>query len=160
MRPWRISRFQFSVIVVVTIVALIGFASLRDLQERLEQAQVEATVRNLNSALQYEVAHRIAGGQENRIVELAGANPVPWLQAPLPGYLGEVAVAPSETTRGSWFFDRSRGELVYRPVLSRHLEGAGSPPVLKWRIQRSQRPGRLALTGGLSLVASVDYRWY
>jgi hypothetical protein len=160
MRPSRISRFPLFVIVVVTVVALIGFGELRDMQERLERAQVEATVRNLNSALQYEVAHRIAAGQENTIAELAGANPVPWLQAPLPGYLGEVAVAPSETTRGSWFFDRSRGELVYRPVLSRHLEGAGSPPLLKWRIQRPQRPGRLALTGGLGVVATVQYRWY
>jgi hypothetical protein len=160
MRPWRISRFQFSVIVAVTVVALIGFGELRDLQERLEQAQVEATVRNLNSALQHEVAHRIAAGQESTIPELAGANPVPWLQAPVPGYLGEVAALPTEVARGSWFFDRSRGELVYCPLLSRHLSDAGSPPLLKWRVQRSQRPGWLVLVGGLSLAATADYRWY
>jgi hypothetical protein len=160
MRPWRISRFQFSVIIAVTVVALIGFGELRDLQERLEQAQVEATVRNLNSALQHEVAHRIAAGQESSIAELTGVNPVPWLQAAMPGYLGEVAVMPAEAMKGSWVFDRSRGELVYRPVLSSHLRDAGSPPVLKWRIQRSQRPGRPALASGLSIVATVDYRWY
>ena len=160
MRTWGISRFQFSVIVVVTILTVAGVAGLRDMRERLERAQVEATVRNLNSALQLEVAHRIAAGQEGSIAALAGMNPVPWLAAPPPGYLGEVALPPSQPAPGSWYFDRSSGELAYRPVLSAHLTGAGSPPLLKWRIGRSQRPPRLLLTGGLALVAVVDYEWY
>lgn len=156
----RISKFRFAVIVVVTTLALAGFLSLRDLRERLERAQVEATIRNLNSALQFEIAHRIDVGQEASIAALAGANPVPWLSTPLPGYIGEVAPAPAQSAPGTWYFDRSRGELAYRPVLCGHLTGAGSPPLLRWRIERPLRPPRLLLTGGLALVAVEAYRWY
>jgi hypothetical protein len=159
MQIWRVSRFQLSAFAAVAVLALIGLDALCDMRERLEQAQVAATVRNLNSALQVEVAHRIAAGRESSIAELAGANPVPWLAAPLPGYVGEVAVPPPGPTPGSWFFDHSRGELVYRPVLSRHLRGGGSPPLLKWRIQKPREPGRQALTGGLRFVATVEYGW-
>jgi hypothetical protein len=160
MRPGRISRFQLSATVVVTVLTLVGWAGLRDLRERLELAQVAATVRNLNSGLQMEVAHRIAAGQEGSIATLAGANPVPWLATSLPGYVGEVAAPPPVPAPGAWYFDRSRGELAYRPLLTRHLRGAGWPPLLRWRIERSSPPPRLLLTGGLALVALVDYRWY
>ena len=160
MRCGRSSRFQPFAIVVVAVIAVAGFASLRNLRERLEKAQVEANVRNLNSALQLEIAHRIAAGQENGIADLAGTNPVRMAESPLPGYLGEFAVAPPDVAPGIWYFDRADGELVYHPALSCHLTGAGSPPLLKWRIQRSQRPGRPIFAGGLQLVAAVDYRWY
>jgi hypothetical protein len=160
MDSWRISRFQLSVVIVVTVLAVAGFAAPRDLRERLERAQVEATVRNINSALQMEVAQRMAAGKEAGIGALAGVNPVPWLAVPPPGYVGEVAMPPARTAPGTWYFDRSSGELAYRPVLGGHLTGAGSPPLLRWRIQRAQRPTRLLLTGGLALEAVVDYRWY
>ena len=139
---------------------LAGFIVLRDLRERLERAQVEATVRNLNSALQFEVAHRIAAGQEASISTLAGANPVPWLASPPPGYVGEVAEAPAQLLAGHWYFARSSGELLYRPRLCSHLVVAAAPPVLRWRIGPAQGARRLVLTGGLALVATVDYRWY
>jgi hypothetical protein len=160
MRSWRISRFQLSAIVVVTVLTVVGLVGLRDLRERLECAQVRATVRNLNSALQVEIAHRIDAGREASIAALAGANPVPWLATALPGYIGETATPPARPAPGSWYFDRTSGELAYRPVLSSHLTSAGSPPLLKWRIERSRHPPRLLLTGGLALVAVVDYRWY
>jgi len=160
MRTWRLSRFQFSTILTVTVLSVAGFLGMRDLRERLECTQVEATVRNLNSALQIEIAHRIDSGREASIAALTGANPVPWLVTPLPGYVGETAAPLARPAPGSWYFDRSSGELVYRPVLSAHLTGAGSPPLLKWRIERARHPPRLLLTGGLALVAVVDYRWY
>lgn len=160
MRSWRISRFQFLAIVVVAVMIAAGFLGLRDMRERLERAQVEATIRNLNSALQVEIAHRIDAGQEASIPALAGADPVLWLAAPPPGYIGEVTLPPARSAPGNWYFDRSRGELAYRPVLCAHLTGAGAPPLLKWRIERSQRPPRLLLTGGLALTAIVPYRWY
>lgn len=160
MRRPRISKFQFFAILAVTVVALIGFGRVRDMRERLEKAQVEANARNLNSALQFEVAHRIAAGHENGIAELVGANPVRWLESPLAGYMGEFTVVPPEVVPGSWYFDRKEGKLVYHPVLSCHLVGAGSPPLLKWRIQRSQQAGRPTFTGGLMFVQTVEYRWY
>ena len=160
MRPWRISRFRIFVTVAVTVATLFGFAGLRDLRERLERAQVEADVRNLNSALQFDLAHRITAGQEAGIAELAGSNPVRWLAAPMAGYLGELPAVPTDPAPGSWFFDRSRGELVYRPALISHLAGAGTPPLLRWRIQAPPAGGRLPLAGRLMLVALGDYRWY
>jgi hypothetical protein len=142
------------------MLTVVGTIELRDLRERLEQAQVEATIRNLNSALQLQVAHRLATGREASIAALAGSNPVAWLAIPPPGYIGEVAVPLAESVPGSWYFDRERGELAYRPVLCGHLAGAGSPPLLKWRVERSRRPTRVLLTGGLALVPVVDYKWY
>jgi hypothetical protein len=154
-----VSPFQFFAMAVASVVALALMLGLREMREQLERAQVAATVRNLNSALQFQIAHRIAAGREVQVAQLAGANPVPWLTAPPPGYAGEVAVLPAHIDAGTWLFDRSRGELVYRPVLHRHLSGAGSPPLLKWRIRRAAPPPRLLLTGGLSLAAEVAYRW-
>jgi len=160
MRPRRISRFQFAVTIAVTVVTVFGWASLRDLRERLERAQVEADVRNLNSALQIELAHRIETGREAEIAQLAGSNPVRWLAAPMTGYLGEAPVLPPDPAPRSWYFDRSRGELVYRPALSAHLSGAGSPPLLRWRVQAPRPDGRPALTGGLVVAVVSEYRWY
>lgn len=143
----------------VTVLALVLMLGLRGLREDLERAQVESTVRNINSALQHQIAHRIASGQEARLAELAGANPVPWLEAPPPGYAGEADSQPAEIAAGTWLFQRNSGELVYRPAARRRLEIDGPPGLLRWRVQRATTPQRLLLTGGLALVPTVKYRW-
>lgn len=159
MQAWKITPFQFLTMLVVTVVALAFMLGLRELGEDLERAQMEATVRNINSGLQQQVAHLVASGQEARLTELAGTNPVPWLEAPPPGYRGEAESLPADMATGTWLFLRDSGELVYRPAARRRLEIDGPPGLLRWRIQRATMPRRLLLTGGLALAPTVEYRW-
>jgi hypothetical protein len=154
----RIVKSRLAAALAVTALAAIAWAVLSDARERLEQAQVEATVRNLNSALQFEIAHRLASGREAMIGELAGINPVS-LAAQPPGYAGEADGLPADIQPGQWLFDRARGELVYRPLSTCHLRGAGTPPLLRWRVERTLKPHGPAFAGGLALVAVVEYRW-
>lgn len=154
----RIVKSRLAAALAVTALAATAWVGLSDARERLEQAQVEATVRNLNSALQFEIAHRLASGQESRIGELAGTNPV-LLVLPPPGYAGEVDALPADIPPGRWLFDRAHGELVYRPLSTCHLKGASTVPLLRWRVERTQTVRGPGFAGGLALVAKVEYRW-
>ena len=125
--------YQFAVVVlIVGVLALFVMRSLGRAQESVEEAAVQAEVAALRIELLDVLAHHEAVGGELP----SGNNPLRWVERQIPAYLGEFDVAPQ--ARGVWYFDRPRGELVYRFRneresrfrLVRGAEAAGAPGTL------------------------------
>ncbi|MDP2810880.1 MAG: hypothetical protein Q8O34_12095 [Rhodocyclaceae bacterium] len=161
-RQKGLNRFEFSVAVSVTgVIATVFLVKVLDAQELGERTKVEATVRNVQAGLHWAMAEALMRGEEDRVAELPGSNPVRWLDNPPEGYLGEFDGAPTVVASGAWYFDRRRSELAYRPRLTHHLTVTGGGAELRWRIVPGQGVGQPALRGGASpvIVAVTLYRW-
>ena len=104
-------RRLYELAVVVLVVAVLAWLLMRALDRAREEVE-EATVQSEAAALRVELldaqAHRAAfgGALPN------GDNPLRWVGRQPAAYLGEFDAAPA--ARGVWYFDRARGELVYR----------------------------------------------
>ena len=105
------SRRKYEFAVAVLIVAVLAGFLLRALDRAREEVD-EATVQSEAAALRVELldaqAHRAAFGGALP----ASDNPLRWVSRQPAAYLGELDAAPA--ARGVWYFDRTRGELVYR----------------------------------------------
>ena len=91
-------------------------------QEAAEKAQMEHTVNGLKLALQLRIGLDLGRQRPGDFIGISRENPVTWLDQPMPGYRGEVGAAEAQALEpGSWCFDRTQGELVYRPLRPDHL---------------------------------------
>jgi general secretion pathway protein G len=158
--------FEFAVVAV--LLAILAGLLLRwvvEYQERAEKTVVELTLRNLRSALRWQVGQRMIHGGAADLAQLAGANPVAWLDRPPPGYLGELAGPANERSGGgNWYFDNAAGELAYVPNLSAHLavhrRGAGE---LRWQLRALKFSTGTDVNSAVTeivLVETVPYRWF
>lgn len=155
------SKFELSVVVaIIGLVALVGLDRFRDVQELAEKTLVESTVRNMQSELLVALAGRIIGGQENRIAEMIGSNPVSWMEVPPAGYVGEVNSLPELLAPGAWCFDTTRRELAYRARQDRNLTLAAGEVLLRWRIVPSGKPAESGRVDWVKLTPVVPYRWF
>ena len=161
----------FSVLELVVSVALISvFAGLlleRLLyyQEAAEKAVMELEASKLKLALQVHIGDLIARNQTLDYAQIARENPIGWLDQPPLGYRGEFdGDASTELPKGSWFFDRSKSEVVYLAKLDRNLQsGSGALPRLRWRIKVVRPEGmdaKNASVMGMQLVSVEPYRWF
>jgi general secretion pathway protein G len=107
----------FELIVVVCIVAVMATLLLNRLrlyEEAAEKAAMQQTAAAIKSALQMRVASYMISGRDNEIENLRKENPVSWLQEKPADYAGEFyADAYARARPGSWYFDLTRGELIY-----------------------------------------------
>ena len=161
----------FSVLELVVSIALISvFAGLlleRLLyyQEAAEKAVMELEASKLKLALQVHIGDLIVRNQTLNYAQIARENPIGWLDRPPVGYRGEFdGDASTELPKGSWFFDRSKGEVVYLAKLDRNLQsGSGAPARLRWRIKVVRPEGmdaKNASVMGMQLVPVEPYRWF
>ncbi|MBI5922451.1 MAG: hypothetical protein HY847_12525 [Betaproteobacteria bacterium] len=159
-----LERLEFTmVLVVMAFLWLMAFNRLQDLQEIGEKTKVEMTIRNIRSGLHWEMSDRIMTAREASIGELAGTNPVRWLEKIPENYLGEFSSTPEKFPRGSWYFDTSQHLLQYRPSLGNHLicvecQLVDGEITLGWRIEKIGNPmfGRSMV----KLVELTNYRWF
>lgn len=160
-----ISKLEFSIVLgVLGLIWLIALYRFHELQELGEKTAVEMTISNISSGLRWEMADRIMTKREASIVDMAGSNPVHWLEKKPEGYLGAFPAMPENFQPGSWYFDTLRKELRYRPILKRNLkctqcEHVGSEMALCWRIARSGNP-MFGLGDTVKVVAVTPYRWF
>ncbi|MDO9067127.1 MAG: hypothetical protein Q7W05_01565 [Deltaproteobacteria bacterium] len=135
-RQSGLSKFEFLVIIaVIGFISWLGLERLTYLQVLGEKTAVEATILNIQTGLRYAMAERVIRGEEQRIAEMGGSNPVQWLEKPPQDYVGECA---GEHAAGSWCFDLRSRELRYRPRLDLGLQPPRPKPgVLSWRIERA-----------------------
>jgi prepilin-type N-terminal cleavage/methylation domain-containing protein len=107
----------FELIVVVCIVAVMAgilLNRLRVYEEAAEKAAMQQTAAAIKSALQMRVASYLISGRHREIERLRTENPVKWLQEHPDNYAGEFyADVYARVRPGSWYFDLTRGELVY-----------------------------------------------
>src|SRR4051812_15375938 len=84
-----VSLLEFAVVAAIACL-LIGtlLHRMARYQEQAEQAAIASMAGALRAALSMKVGQLHARGKEHEIAALAGQNPVLWLSAPPPNYLG------------------------------------------------------------------------
>lgn len=117
------SLFEFFIAAgVISLIAVLLLDRLLTYQEYAERAAMELTVVNMRSGLRLHVAELMTQGRLHEVGKLINENPVRWLEAPPPNYLGELSQpAPKTLTHEIWYFDTTRRELVYLPHDNRFL---------------------------------------
>lgn len=149
----------------VLIVAVLVFVLLHRLEryaELAEKAAMQSTLISLQTALQLRFILAVGHTAPAALAAAwTGGNPVALSGVALPGYLGARHGVDLKTVPGnSWLFDAARGELVYVPLLARHLrvrEGTDGVPALRFRLRVVRRRNG----GGwqVRLVAAFPYTW-
>ncbi|CAB1367596.1 hypothetical protein [Denitratisoma oestradiolicum] len=129
-RQAGISKFEFAVI--VTLVGLLSLSlntRLKALEEEGERTEVELTVRNMRVGLQLAIGERIMRGEESRLAELVGANPVSFLGHVPRHYMEGDG---SGAAPGVWWFDPDSRALGYRP---RQPEAFAGMAMFRWQVR-------------------------
>ena len=145
-----VNKFEFAIAVsILAVLATVLLVRLNAMQAEAERMEVDLTVRNIRTGMQVAIGERIMHGQENRIVEVAEANPLDFLgERPRGVNDARVAAAP-----GHWAYDPVRRELSYLP---RSPEAFADARELRWRyLARVDSSGS---TIGVSLVALQPQR--
>lgn len=108
----------FELVALVAVVSVLGAAVWMSAQKDMELAErmeMETQARAIGNAVQRQMTVLIAQRREREITQLAQGNPLQWLPAKPPNYLGEVKQPPAKgAALGAWYFDEGRAELVYR----------------------------------------------
>ena len=161
---------KLEVVVVVIILGLVSgwlLHTLRFYQELTEKTVVESTIVNIRSAVHMQIADLFLQGQGDRQKKLAKTNPIPLLQQPPRGYMGEVRKV-TNLSPGTWYYEQNRSELVYIPHLHGNLvvqpvagvgkDVQGEFPVLRWQL----RAAPVDETGVLALDIELltPYEWF
>jgi general secretion pathway protein G len=158
-------------VVVVIVIGIVGGFALDRLLPLIGRAERIAFVQvgaQLQSALLLEAAERITRGEAATLAELADGNPMTLLLEPPANYRGAHATLGGTLERGSWYFDESRGRLVYRVGKHADFEVFDGPPgVVELRVQfvyddrdkdDDYDAGRDTFEG-LRLAETNVYRW-
>ena len=171
MRRIRAREAGFTALELAVAIALIAtFASvlldrLLYYQEAYEKANMEYWANVLKLGLQIRVGHLMAQNQVVDYTQVARENPMSWLDEPAPGYRGEVvATANPQMPARSWYYDRTRRELVYVAAQYRYLlPDAEGRPRVHFRV-RVVRPEGVAakdsMVLGLQFAPVESYRWF
>jgi hypothetical protein len=156
---WRrpLTRLEAALYVAIAgVLAVVLLDRLIENFELAERAAVEATVMQVNSALNARVAYELLRGrvpddgqwQRRNPFALAGTSPA--------NYGGEAdRVEPSGIAAGEWFYDRSEAVLLYRPRFSRHLVIQDGSRVLRFHLRATGESGARAY----QVVPATPYDW-
>ena len=131
--------FELAVVVAIIGVLIVVFlnrmAFYRNEVERLAFQQTLAALRTETSLRAYP---GMPGSDADAVRKLAGQNPMHWLAQKPGNYLGEFySPDTKKLAKGSWFFDRSDGVLVYLLNESNTFDSKGSE-LLKFKVSLSQ----------------------
>lgn len=152
---------SFERMVVAVVLGMVATAVLERAlyyQETAEKAAMDITVMNMRTGLRYRVAELMLHNRMQEMAQVAAENPVRWLEAPPPNYLGEItSSARGDVAPGSWYFDLGRRQLCYRVNLTRHFAAADDGKTVCYRVEARQ--GGLGVEG-VALEPAGPYRWF
>ena len=171
MRRRRTRTTGFTTLELLVAISIIGIAAavlldrLLYYQEAAEKANMEYWGNVLKLGLQIRVGHLMAQNRVIDYLEVARENPMTWLDVPAPGYRGEVvATANVHMPGGSWYYDRTRRELIYVAAQYRYLQlDADRRPNVHFRVKVVRPDGMAArddLVLGLQIAPAQPYRWF
>ena len=104
------------IILVVSVLSLLLFDRFLGYQALAEKTAMEMTVINMRSGLRLRVAELMMQDKMNEIASLVHENPINWLAAPPPNYIGTFQNPEQHAIpTNAWYFDTRRQELVYIP---------------------------------------------
>lgn len=114
---WGYSRFELvCAIIIASVVISILLDRARHFQALAEKHAMEMTIINMRSGLRLQIAGLLIAERMDEVGNLVTENPINWLEAPPPNYLGELRNRQrSELPGNTWHFDPGRRELVYIP---------------------------------------------
>lgn len=148
-------------VAIAGILAAVLLERLLTYAEAAEKATVEATISRLQSALYARVAYLVLRGEYDQLEALPRRSPFAVTRAEATNYLGEYdGSPPGPAQTGSWYFDRQRAELVYRPNLTRYFkaaDGKAAFPELRFRVE-VQRSSKHAYSA-VMLKPTISNRW-
>lgn len=104
------------VVVICSIVILYMVAEqrLNELPAAAERANFYAILEQIKTGMNFEMITHIANRDFRGLENLVGANPMDFMLDPPRNYRGEMdLVTDRNSTRRSWYFETSTGELVY-----------------------------------------------
>ncbi len=150
-----LTRFEAAVYAGIVAILLAVFASqLLDYMEIAERSAMQATVSNLNAAINTRLAYDVMRGKVDNVSAWARRNPFELAKVSTSNFTGEVEASTlGALERGRWAYDVSRAELVYLPRLRRGLETSDPDGILRFRAVVNPRGF------GYALVPAPGYRW-
>lgn|GEM_PF-999682 len=163
--PAALAGLEFPLVVILLgTLWHVAFDHTKEGEELGEKAAVEFTIRNVRSGLEMEMAERMLTGHERKIAEMAGSNPVLWLEKPPQGYLGEFSTAPEKFPPATWYFDKQRKMLIYKPSRTDNLtcnqcDQVSGHILLSWRIQGMGNP-MFGRGDRMRIVPVAPYTWF
>jgi type II secretory pathway pseudopilin PulG len=152
-------------ILVVSIVFTAGFNRFRDYPADAERANFQAILMQLRAGVNMQMMNAIAAGNWNQL-ELDGSNPMDLMLETPSNYIGAFELMDASTLPGRiWYFDKTRGELVYRvnnnEGLFEIVDGVQRPAEeLRFRIAMKYRDANRNQWEGILLEPSVPYDWH
>lgn len=154
-----------SAVVLICLFSLWLTDALLDAEELAEKSLVESTIRNMRIGLMMAQAERTLRGERPDPVTWRGRNPVDGLESPPAGYAGACVDQGIEgEVPGSWCFDTTKGELVYRVRHHRYLKMENTAPGVKaprlrWRIAIEQEMATNTQYSGVRVQLLTPYHW-
>ena len=160
-----VSLLEFAVAATVLGVLAVTFLGrLLYAEEYAEKTAMELNIANMRAGLRAQVGALLIADRASEITALAGGNPTLWLNAQPENYMGEYRGQPAENTRGAWYFDTVRRELVYTANSQRHFVPSptqGHTVRLKIvPIAHTGSPLSPREPGWVELAIVNDYRWF
>ncbi|ALO45163.1 type II secretion system protein [Pseudohongiella spirulinae] len=158
------SMFEMMVyILTASILFAAAFNRYRDFPGEAERANFLAILAQINAATNLQMMRTIASGEFQQTDVLDGMNPMDLMLTTPGNYVG-VLGGPDESTlpRRIWYFDSSRGELVYLANDARNLywiQNGGRQPADSVRLRVRNVQNASQRWEGIVLEPVVPYEW-
>ncbi|WP_124703472.1 hypothetical protein [Sulfuriferula multivorans] len=129
------------IILLVSVLSLVLYDRFLGYQALAEKTAMEMTVINMRSGLRLRVAELMMGGKMDEIAGLVHENPINWLAAPPPNYIGALQNPEQSAIPGNaWYFDTSRHELIYMPGSGNIFATQPRASVVRFRVAATIHP--------------------
>lgn len=157
-------------IVVISVVAVLAITALDRLfwyQGQAEKAAMEYTATMIRSGLWMSAASLMMAELTPEIPALVKQNPINFLVQKPENYLGEIdSTKTASLTRGNWFYDSSKHQVIYVVKHRRHFTPS-SPEDYTVRYgmkviygEIESTPGyKVPYVAGVTLVPLSKYTW-
>ena len=146
---------QFAIVLIILCAFAIGLSVLVYKAQRIvEKSRFELTAENIRSGLRLKVAKLIASDQLSDLKQLIGSNPIVLLDRLPDKYVGVVENENNKYEDGTWQFESSSGELVYKFHRTTMLRILGDE-VSEGRVLITAKSESLIGTTGIELKVRV-----
>lgn len=152
-------------VLVISIVGLVALHYYYKLMVDIERTTMERDLSAMRSAIGLQVAAHYAGGRMAELAGWTGGNPMVLLVEPPENYVGVIEQVDLELKKGSWYFDKSRGVLVYlarnRIYFESELERPARAEFRLEALYKERQSGETVYqqVSGLELKTTHPYRW-
>lgn len=152
------------VIAVISVLAVFALNHYYKLLVDVERTSMAHDLGVMRSAISMQVAGHYVAGNMAGLEKLVGSNPMDLLAEKPNNYIGAIRQNRLEDLeRGSWFYDRKDGTLIYLVRNQLYFEAELDPPVrARFKIfpVYSDRTGsNNKYISGLTLKALEPFRW-